>query len=161
MRLTRYTDFCFRVLIHVGLKGDTLSTTREISERFGISSNHLMKVVYDLNVKGYLETVRGKNGGIRLGRAPEKINIGALVRATEDDLAPVECHTPECQCRIAPCCVVKQALGAALQAFLTVLDRYTLADLLEPRQELAQMLGIEVDPLHRGRCSAVKRVARS
>ena len=158
MRLTRYTDFCFRVLIHVGLKGDTLSTTREISERFGISSNHLMKVVYDLNVKGYLETVRGKNGGIRLGRAPAEINIGELVRATEDDMSPAECHTADCQCRIVTACVMRHALGDALQAFLAVLDRYTLADLLEPQRELSRLLGIEIEQSNRGRPRANRAI---
>ncbi|MEI6559489.1 MAG: Rrf2 family transcriptional regulator [Rhodospirillaceae bacterium] len=145
MRLTRYTDFCFRVLIHAGLKDGSLSTTREISDRYGISSNHLMKVVYDLNIKGYLETVRGKNGGIRLGRLPEQINLGTLIRDIEDDMALVECHTSESQCRIGSACLLRGVIGEGLRAFLGVLDRYTLADLLEPRADLSRLLDIEVD----------------
>ena len=144
MRLTRYTDFCFRVLIHAGLKDGTLSTTREISDRYGISSNHLMKVVYDLNVKGYLETVRGKNGGIRLGRPPGEINLGALIREIEDDMALVECHVSEDLCRIGSGCLLRGVIAEAMSAFLGVLDRYTLADLLEPRTELARLLDIEL-----------------
>ena len=143
MRLTRYSDFCFRVLIHVGLKDGTLSTTREISDRFGISSNHLMKVVYDLNIKGYLETVRGKNGGIRLGRRPESINLGTLLRDIEDDMALVECHADERVCRIGPACRLRGVVAESLRAFLAVFDRYTLADLLEPQQEILHLLDIE------------------
>ena len=155
MRLTRYTDFCFRVLIHAGLKDGSLSTTREISDRYGISSNHLMKVVYDLNIKGYLETVRGKNGGIRLGRPPGEINLGALIRDIEDDMALVECHVSEGLCRIASGCRVRCVIAEAVQAFLAVLDRYTLADLLEPRAELARLLDIDLD-----RPVVARRVAR-
>ena len=158
MRLTRYTDFCFRVLVHVGLKGGALATTKEISTHYQISNKHLMKVVYDLNVKGYLETVRGKNGGIRLGRAPEDINLGALIRETETDSALVECQTPEGHCRISSSCRLRNVLEEALGAFLAVLDRYTLADLIEPKNELSQLLGMNLDevavPLR------LKRIAR-
>ena len=155
MRLTRYTDFCFRVLIHAGLKNGCLSTTREISDRYGISSNHLMKVVYDLNVKGYLETVRGKNGGIRLGRPPGDINLGTLIRDIEDDMALVECHVSEDLCRIGSACCLRTVIAEAMAAFLAVLDRYTLADLLEPRTELARLLDIEL-----AQPTAARRVAR-
>ena len=155
MRLTRYTDFCFRVLIHAGLKNGSLSTTREISDRYGISSNHLMKVVYDLNVKGYLETVRGKNGGIRLGRPPEEINLGALIRDVEDDMALVECHVDAELCRIGSGCVMRGVIAEAVRAFVGVLDRYTLADLLAPRAELARLLDIDL-----GRPAALRRAAR-
>ncbi len=158
MRLTRYTDFCFRVLMHVGLKGDSLSTTKEISDHYQISNNHLMKVVYDLNVMGYLETVRGKNGGIRLGRAPQEINLGMLIRETETDAALVECQTAGDQCRISARCRLRGILGEALEAFLAVLDRYTLADLLEPKDELARLLGL--DMVLETRAPRLKRVAR-
>ncbi len=144
MRLTRYADFCFRVLVHVGLKGGALSTTREISETFHISNNHLMKVVYDLNIKGYLATIRGKHGGIRLGRPPADINLGAVFRAVEDDLMLVECMGADSQCRISPSCQLREILHEASQAFLAVLDRYTLQDILERRSELSRLLGIEM-----------------
>jgi Rrf2 family nitric oxide-sensitive transcriptional repressor len=160
MRLTRYTDFCFRVLIHVGLKGEALSTTREISDRYQISNNHLMKVVYDLNVLGYLETVRGKNGGIRLGRAPDSINLGTLIRETETDSALAECQTADNRCRIAPGCRLREVLSEALGAFLTVLDRYTLADLLEPKEELSRLLGLDFSQSALARNRAFKRAVR-
>ena len=157
MRLTRYTDFCFRVLIHAGLKDGVLSTTREISDRYGISSNHLMKVVYDLNVKGYLETVRGKNGGIRLGRPAGEINVGALIRDIEEDMALVECHVDKGLCRIASGCVMRCVIAEAMAAFLAVLDRYTLADLLKPHADLARLLDIDLDP---ERSPVARRVVR-
>ncbi|RCV85616.1 RrF2 family transcriptional regulator, partial [Vreelandella rituensis] len=83
MHITRYTDYSLRVLLFVALKGEERSTIREIAERYDISRNHLMKVVQELNHKGYLQAIRGKQGGLLLGRAPEDINIGALVRDTE------------------------------------------------------------------------------
>jgi len=144
--------------MHVGLKGDSLSTTKEISDHYQISNNHLMKVVYDLNVMGYLETVRGKNGGIRLGRAPQEINLGMLIRETETDAALVECQTAGDQCRISARCRLRGILGEALEAFLAVLDRYTLADLLEPKDELARLLGL--DMVLETRAPRLKRVAR-
>ena len=143
MRLTRYTDFCFRVLIHAGLKNGILSTTQEISDHYNISRNHLTKVVYDLNVRGYLETVRGRNGGIRLGRSPHEINLGDLVRDIEDDMTLVECHASADLCRISSGCVLRCVIGEAMGAFLSVLYRYTLADLLEPRAKLAKLLDLK------------------
>ncbi len=146
MRLTRYSDYCLRVLIYAGVRGGSLATIKEISEAYGISGNHLMKVVYELSRMGYLETIRGKKGGIRLAVPAEDINLGRLVRQTEQDLALVECFAPEGRCVIAPACVLKSALGEALGAFLGVLDRYTLADLLEPRRHLAGRLAIAEAP---------------
>jgi Rrf2 family nitric oxide-sensitive transcriptional repressor len=153
MRLTRYTDYCCRVLIYVALKGRTLSTTREISLCYGISNNHLMKVVYDLNLKGYLETIRGKNGGIRLRRLPAEINIGSLIRDTEADFRVVDCgiQNPNAadageSCRIRPACVLRHALHEATAAFLAVLDRYTLADLLRSPGDLMAELSLSPAP---------------
>ena len=91
MHITRYTDFSLRVLIYLAVQGDRLSTIKEIAESYDISKNHLMKIVHQLNRKGYIETVRGKNGGMRLQMAPRDINIGILVRETEEDLNIVEC----------------------------------------------------------------------
>jgi Rrf2 family nitric oxide-sensitive transcriptional repressor len=143
MRLTTFTDYCLRVLMHVGAKSDALATIDEIAESYDISRNHLMKVVFRLGQLGYLETVRGKGGGMRLAKAPEQINLGTLVRQTEEDLALVECFQGgNQQCRIASVCILREALGEALAAFLTVLDGYTLADLLKPRRRIAQLLHI-------------------
>jgi Rrf2 family nitric oxide-sensitive transcriptional repressor len=143
MRLTAFTDYCLRVLMHVGAAPDTLVTIDEVAESYGISRNHLMKVVFRLGQLGYLETVRGKGGGMRLAKEPEQINIGKLVRETEEDLSLVECFLGrEQQCRIASVCILRGALGEALDAFLGVLDGYTLADLLRPKRRLAQLLHI-------------------
>lgn len=145
MRLTTFTDYCLRVLIYVGTKRDGLATIDEISASYGISRNHLMKVVSRLGQLGYLATVRGKNGGMRLARDPERIIVGTVVRLTEEDLSLVDCfQAGGSHCRIEPVCVLRQALGEALEAFLSVLDRYTLADLLEPRSELYALLGVPV-----------------
>lgn len=143
MRLTTFTDYCLRVLIHVGAKDGGLATIDEIAESYGISRNHLMKVVSRLAQLGYLRTVRGKNGGMRLARDPRTIRIGSIVRSTEDDLSLVDCfQAGGGNCRIEPACILKQALGEALEAFLGVLDGYTLADLLEPRSHLLALLRV-------------------
>ncbi len=143
MRLTLWTDYALRTLIYVGTKGDALSTIAEIAESFDVSKAHLMKVVTKLGQQGYIETVRGKGGGIRLGRTPGRIRIGALVRETEEDLAVVGCLNETGFCRIEGCCTLRHALGEATRAFLQTLDGYTLADLLAPRARLARSLGLE------------------
>ena len=146
MHLTRFTDYSLRVLIYLAVKGEQRSTITEIAERFEISRNHLMKVVQDLNHRGYITSIRGKNGGLLLKRAPETIPLGELVRDTERDLALVECFGDENECIITPACRLKPILAEALAAFLAVLDHYTLADLLGPqRSGLIQLLQIE-DP---------------
>jgi Rrf2 family transcriptional regulator, nitric oxide-sensitive transcriptional repressor len=151
MHITRYTDYSLRVLMYVALKGETLSTIREIADSYAISKNHLMKVVHELNLKGYLETVRGKNGGIRLGRPAGEINIGRLVRDTEQDLALVECFESGNCCVITPACGLKNVLAEALGAFFKVLDSYTLADLLpgENKPAMVQLLRMDLTPRRR------------
>jgi len=140
MKLTRYSDYSLRVLMYLGVRGEGLATISEIAGAYGISRNHVMKVVFDLGRLGYIETVRGKHGGIRLRRAPEEINVGELVRRTETSLELVECFGSDNTCCLAPVCVLRGALDEALRAFLEVLDRYTLADLIAPRQQLANQL---------------------
>lgn len=144
MRITRYTDYSLRVLMYLALKGDELSTIREIAESYNISKNHLMKVVQELNSKGYLTAIRGKNGGLRLAGAPETINVGRLVRDTEQDFALVECFSDGENCVITPACQLKMVLGQALSAFFKVLDQYTLADLLPAGKapEMVRLLNI-------------------
>jgi Rrf2 family nitric oxide-sensitive transcriptional repressor len=144
MRLTLWTDYALRTLIYVGAKDGQLTTIAEIAESFDISKTHLMKVVNQLATQGYLETVRGKGGGIRLGRAPARIAVGEVVRETEDDMAVLGCLAGPGFCRIEGCCVLRGALRKATQAFLETLDGYTLADLLAPRAKLASHLGIAV-----------------
>ncbi|HLV78118.1 MAG TPA: Rrf2 family transcriptional regulator [Marinobacter sp.] len=144
MHLTRYTDFSLRVLIYLAAEGDRLTTIQEIADSYEISKNHLMKVVHQLNKKGYIETVRGKKGGMRLRMAPKDISIGQLVRETEQDLDIVECFTAQSTCKITPVCGLRQIFGEALTAFLEVLDKYTLADVIsdQHRPQLLQLLQI-------------------
>lgn len=142
MRLTLWTDYALRTLIYVGAKDGQLTTIAEIAESFDISKTHLMKVVNKLAQQGYLDTVRGKGGGIRLGRPAARIVVGDIVRETEDDLAVLGCLAGPGFCRIEGCCVLRGALRKATLAFLETLDGYTLADLLVPRARLAQRLGI-------------------
>jgi Rrf2 family nitric oxide-sensitive transcriptional repressor len=140
MRLTLHTDFALRVLIHVGLNNGTLTTINEIAQSFGISKAHLMKIVNDLSQRGYLDTVRGRNGGIRLMREPRHINIGQVVRDTEERLDVIGCLERGGYCCIERVCVLRGALRDASKAFLAVLDSYTLADLIKPQNALSSLL---------------------
>lgn len=130
MRLTKYTDYGLRVLMYLGVRRGSLVTIREIAGGYGISRNHVMKVVNALGHHGYIDTIRGKGGGIRLNRDPESINVGELVRRMESDFELVECFGAGNRCILAGCCVLPAAIDQALAAFLSVLDRYTLADLI-------------------------------
>jgi len=142
MKLTLYSDYCLRVLLFLGMKDGELATIKEIAERYDISRNHLMKVVYELNRMGYIETLRGKNGGMRLLRQPADINVGELIRRTENDFALVECLGADNECRITAACRLRHVFREALDAFLEVLDRFTLADLLEPEAKLRPLIGL-------------------
>ncbi len=144
MRLTLHTDYALRVLMYVGVKGDALSTIAEIVDHFDISKGHVMKVVHQLGQRRYLETLRGKKGGIRLARKLAQINIGAVVRDMEVELGVLGClQGSEGYCRIEECCVLRNALRDATNAFLATLDRYTLEDLVKPKRPLARLLGID------------------
>jgi Rrf2 family nitric oxide-sensitive transcriptional repressor len=150
MRLTLWTDYALRTLIYVGAKGARLSTIAEIAESFDISKTHLMKVVNRLGQQGYLDTVRGKGGGIRLARSPTEIRVGAIVRETEEGLAVMGCLAETGFCRIEGCCVLRHALREATLAFLQTLDGYTLADLLAPGARLFRSLGLAPEMRPRG-----------
>lgn len=148
MRLTLHSDYALRVLMYTGLKRDRLSTITEIAEHFRISKSHLMKVVNNLAQLGYLETVRGKNGGLRLMLSPAEINIGTVVRATEEELGVIGCLQESDYCAIQGACVLRGALRSATDAFLAVLDQYSLEDLLVPGKALAKMLDIgRIEPV--------------
>ncbi len=141
MRLTTYSDYAFRALIYLAVRGDEPCTIQEMADHYGISRNHLMKVVQQLGQLGYVETTRGRGGGIRLGRAPSAINLGEVVRHTEDDMTIVECFDPaNDRCAISRACRLRGVLGEALAAWLAVLDRYTLADLVENERALVRLL---------------------
>lgn len=135
MRFTRYTDYAMRVLIYLGARPDELCSIPEIAKAYGISQNHLMKVVNDLGHAGYISSVRGRFGGIRLAKRPEDINIGAVVRQTEDGFDLVDCGS----CVIAPACGFTSVLNEAMGAFMAVLDRYTLADLATRKADIARL----------------------
>ncbi|MFT4057885.1 MAG: Rrf2 family transcriptional regulator [Novosphingobium sp.] len=138
MQLTRYTDYAVRVLLHVGTRDEgNLSSIAEIAETYGISRNHLMKVVQDLGQAGFLETVRGRGGGLRLGRPASEITVGQIVRHTETSFQLVDCGT----CIVLPACTLPRAFNEATRAFLEVLDRYTLADALTRRDDLRSIFG--------------------
>ena len=143
MRLTVYTDYSLRLLIYAALKPDGLVNISEVADAYGISRNHLTKVVHQLGIAGFLETVRGKGGGLRLSRPSEMIRIGDVVRCTEPDMALTPCFQPiEAPCPIVPSCLLRTALQEARDAFLGVLDSYTLADLAAPAPQLRSLLGM-------------------
>ncbi|MCE9600729.1 MAG: Rrf2 family transcriptional regulator [Gemmatimonadetes bacterium] len=141
MRLTRHTDNALRSLIYIALHDDSPSRITDIARRMGMSEDHAAKVIARLAELGFVNTVRGRSGGVRLARPAEQINIGQVVRATEDNLDLVECFDPSTnRCPIAPSCVLAGALDEALKAFLSVLDRYTLADLSAKPRVLERLL---------------------
>ncbi|MEA2118550.1 Rrf2 family transcriptional regulator [Halomonas sp. QX-2] len=143
MHLTRFTDYSIRVLIFLAVKGEERSTINEIAETFDISRNHLMKVVQELSQKNYVTAIRGKNGGLLLTRDPATIVLGQLVREMEHGMELVECFHSDNSCIITPSCRLRPILNEALTAFLAVLDRYTLADVLTNRYpQLAGLMRI-------------------
>ena len=140
MRLTLHTDYALRVLIQVGIADGKLITINDIAKTFDISKQHLMKVVHYLGQKGYLDTVRGHGGGIRLRRQPRDIKIGQVVRDTEEQLAVIGCLEGKGYCPIQRVCVLRGVLSDATEAFLAVLDAHTLADLIKPQRVLSSLL---------------------
>jgi len=140
MRLRLHTDYALRVLIQVAIADGKLITISDIAESFDISKQHLMKVANNLSRKGYLDTVRGRGGGMRLRRPPRDINIGQVVRETEDKLDVIGCLGRRDYCPIERVCVLRGVMHDAIQAFLAVLDEYTLADLIKPQRALSSLL---------------------
>jgi len=131
MRLTVYTDFSLRVLMYLALHRERRPTIAEIAASYGVSRNHLMKVVHQLGVGGYVASARGKAGGLRLAREPADIGVGEVVRRTEPDMALVPClDRAGGSCVIAPACRLRSVLDEARCAFLQALDRYSIADLV-------------------------------
>lgn len=142
MRLTAFSDYTLRTLTYLALRPERRCTIDEIAGAYGISVNHLTKVVHQAAQAGEIRTLRGQGGGLLLGRAPEAINIGAVLRRTEPDMEIAPCFGSGAACALQPDCVLQGALGEALAAFLAVMDRWTLADLVRPRTRLAALLGI-------------------
>lgn len=145
MQLTQYTDYGLRTLIALALTPGELQTVTGIAQAYGISRNHLVKVVARLAELGYVETLRGKGGGVRLARDPAGIRIGGVVRDMEHELGLVECLTKDGGgCTISPACRLQSVLAEAMRDFLASLDRYTLEDMLRQRGPVARLLGIPI-----------------
>ncbi len=142
MRLTRHSDNALRALIYLGVHADAgPARITDIARRMGMSEDHLAKVVARLAQLGHVETLRGREGGVRLARPASQINVGEVVRGTEDNLNLVECFDPTTnQCPIAPACALAPVLGEALTAFFAVLDRHTLADLTAKPRSITRLL---------------------
>ncbi len=146
MRLTLYTDYSLRVLLYLAAVPEEPSSIKEVADTYKISRNHLHKIVHDLSRHGYIRTTRGRHGGILLGKKPESIVLGELVRFTEPDFRILEClDKSTSECPIDSVCAMRHILITALEAFLKTLDRYTLADLVENTSLLRPLL-IEGDP---------------
>ena len=140
MRLNKQTDYSLRVLMYLAANTDRLSTISEVAGRFDISQAHLMKVVYLLGKSGFVETVRGRSGGMRLAGDGLAIRIGDVVRCMESDLAPVEClRASGGHCLITSCCRLKGVVGKAVDAYLAVLDGYTILNLVQDNSALARL----------------------
>jgi Rrf2 family transcriptional regulator, nitric oxide-sensitive transcriptional repressor len=141
MRLTTFTDYSLRVLIYLGTHDNRQASVGEIAIAYGISKNHLMKVILFLADEGYVVTARGKGGGVRLKHDPNRIRIGEVVRKSEADSVLVECFSPgTSECRIERSCLLRGAFHRAVQAFYAVLDTYTLADLVVNHTTLESLL---------------------
>lgn len=130
MRLTLMTDYALRLLMHLAQHPDRLCTISEIADTFSISETHLMKITHRLGLLGWIETVRGKGGGMKLAIAPAKLNLGELVRSMEADLAIVECLGSDNHCTLSPDCRLSGIMQGALNSFLSHLDGFSLADVL-------------------------------
>jgi Rrf2 family nitric oxide-sensitive transcriptional repressor len=136
MQLTRHTDYALRVLVHLAAAPAGRATIPEIADAYSLSRNHLMKVVHQLGLGGFIATRQGRGGGFSLARAPETISIGAVVRHAEPDMRMADCAG----CALRSACGLTSILAQATQAFLTVLDGYSLADAARDRTGLAALI---------------------
>lgn len=145
MRLTQFSNFSIRILMYAALRGDAPSGVPDIARAYGISYDHLKKATAELCRRGYLETVRGRNGGVRLTKDPSDICIGEVIRHTEGTTSLVECFDAATNtCPLLPACHFQRALRDALAAFFAILDGYTLADLVQSPDRLSPLLGLTV-----------------
>ena len=129
MRLTNFSDYALRMLMYAASAGDRLITIEETARVYGLSKTHLNKVANTLTRAGYLKAVRGRSGGLALGRRPEAIRVGDVIRLTEPDFALVECFASGNQCVLTRSCKLSGVLSEAAASFQATLDRYTLADI--------------------------------
>lgn len=144
MQLTAYTDYALRVLIYLAVHEGRLVTIAEMATAYNISKNHLMKIVHQLGQEGFIETLRGRGGGLRLAHPPNHLHLGEIVRKMEPHFHIVECfYPPMNRCPITPACGLESVFVEARDAFLAILDRYTLADIIQEKQALAQLLKLQ------------------
>lgn len=140
MQLTRFTDYALRTLIYLGKNSDRLVTIREVAEQHNLFENHLVKIVHKLAKLGYIETVRGKGGGMRLARRPDLINLGDVVRDAEENMNIAECfEVGAISCTLLPSCVLKSVLIEAKKKFLDTLDLYTISDLINTQPKTSTL----------------------
>jgi len=147
MQLTLYTDYSFRVLLYLGVNRDRLCTIAEISERCAATQNHLVKVVHNLGREGYIQTMRGRTGGIKLKMEPEAIKLTDIIRSTEVNLNIAECLRENNTCRITEVCKIKHIFEEAQSQFINTLDNYTVADLLKEKEQLSEIFDDKI--IHR------------
>ncbi len=140
MRLNVQSDYALRLLMHLAVNNSTLCTIADVADRYGISKNHLMKVAHTLGKEGYIETLRGRTGGLRLTRPAADIMLGDVVRSMETDFALVECFQDGNECLVTPACRLKGVIGKAVDAFLSVFDEYSLDDLVRRNPQLKSLL---------------------
>lgn len=142
MRLSSFSDYSLRVLIYLALKEDDLSTVSEISEKYHISRNHLVKVVHNLSGLGLIKSYKGKGGGICLASSPSELNIGEILKSLESDSLLIECFSESGSCVLEPSCKLKGALIEAQKSFYMTLSQYTLSDLVANKKYLLKSLDI-------------------
>ena len=155
MRLTTMTDYSLRLLMYVAQRPERLCTIAEVARAYDISEAHLMKVTHQLGLGGWVETVRGKGGGMRLAAPPAEINLGAVVRGIEPDFFLVDCLGSGAVCVLTGCCALTGIVSGALQSFMQHLDRHTLADLLPASAKVAVKTGSITRPVTFGKRLAV------
>jgi Rrf2 family nitric oxide-sensitive transcriptional repressor len=144
MRLSQHSDYAFRLLIYVAVREPALATVAEIAARFELSATHLQKVVQTLAAHGYVDTTRGRSGGVRLARSPHSIRLGDVAAITEPDFQIAPCMPPgEAECLIYRPCVLRTALARASDAFLAELNAWTLADLIREKKQLLTALHLD------------------
>ena len=149
MRLTQQTSYSIRVLLYCAANTQGVSRIRDIASTYGISELHLFKIMHVLVESGFVETIRGRNGGIRLARPAGEISIGAVVRATESNFFLTDCFdTTNRDCPLVDACGVNRVLAEALRAFFAVLDSYSIADVAADRSQLRGLLDLGDQPMH-------------
>ncbi|TCL10245.1 BadM/Rrf2 family transcriptional regulator [Shimia isoporae] len=139
MRVTTHSDYGLRVLIYVGLANGRMCKIQEIAESYDISRSHLTKVVWKLSEAGFLKTTKGRNGGMVLARAPEEINLGAVLRLMESRTSTVECFGPNNACKITSSCSARSIFREAQEAFFAVFDQYSLRELVARKSDLMRI----------------------